>query len=388
MSDGYGTNGKRVRHSKTWTPEPGWSAKRVKKELARAVILFEEAGSAGKSQDGNVKFQSFAERFLAEYADKQLKLKTVSEYKKRMKRVYTAIGHIRLRDLRTGHLNTLYANLLEDGMNRKTGERLSASSVRGYHCVISSILSKAVKWGFIPYNPALNAELPKLDKKEAAYLDEADARRLLTLLHDEPIKYRVMVSFDLMSGLRRGELLGLRWRDVDFDSETITIVQTSQYVKGHGVYVDTPKNETSSRVLKLSRSAFIMLREYMAWQNAQREACGDYWKPTDGRVFTSEDGSPIHPDALTKWFKAFIKRHGFPDVHLHSLRHTYASMMIADGTPLVVVSKRLGHAQVSATSNIYSHIIKSADEKASQVTEKFADVIAPLPAEIIRLKKA
>jgi hypothetical protein len=104
MSDGYGTNGKRVRHSKTWIPEPGWSAKRVKKELARAVILFEDAGSAGMSQDGNVKFQSFAERFLAEYADKQLKLKTLSEYKKRMERVYTAIGHIRLRDLQTGHL--------------------------------------------------------------------------------------------------------------------------------------------------------------------------------------------------------------------------------------------------------------------------------------------
>jgi len=444
VSDGYGAGGRRVRHSKTWTPEPNWSEKRVQKELQRQIVLFEESVNAGTSQDGNIKFEAFAERFFAEYANLQLKAKTLDNYRTRMERVCPAIGHIRLRDLKTGHLNKLYANLQEEGMRGDVkyrprsdlgaalksrgmtqtsfaettglsigtikaatqGHNLSAdsadriasalgiprselfsetaqsdtltpSTVRSYHRVVSTMLSKAVKWGFIPYNPALNAELPKAERKEAAHLDKEDARRLLTLLHEEPIKYRVMISFDLLSGLRRGELLGLRWRDVDFVAETITIAQTSMYVKGRGVFVDTPKNQASVRPLKLSRSAFIMLREYQDWQTEQRGKCGDYWKETDGRVFTSEDGSLIHPDTLTKWFKAFVKRNGFPDVHLHSLRHTYASLMIAEGTPLVIVSKRLGHAQVSTTSNIYTHIIKSADEKAAQVTEMFADVVAP-----------
>jgi integrase len=124
-----------------------------------------------------------------------------------------------------------------------------------------------------------------------------------------------------------------------------------------------------------------MLQEYKDWQDAQREGCGDQWKPSDGRVFTAEDGGLIHPDSLTKWFKAFIRRHGFPDVHLHSLRHTAASVMIADGIHIVTVSKRLGHAQVSTTSNIYAHMIKSADEKAAQVAEKYADLIEPLEPE-------
>ena len=267
---------------------------------------------------------------------------------------------------------------LSDAFRLEQPDRLlSSNTVRSYHRIISSCLGKAVKWGYIPYNPAVNAELPKMPKHEAAYLDEAEARELLMLLHKEPIKYRAMITFDLLSGLRRGELLGLRWRDVDFENQTITIVNTLNYAPGAGVYVDTPKNATSARPLKLSPTAFSMLLEYKRWQDDQRDACGDYWKDTAGRVFTGDDGAPVFPDSLTKWFSAFVKRSGLPDVHIHSLRHTYASLMIADGTPLVVISRRLGHAQVSTTANIYSHVIASADEKAAQISEKFADVVAP-----------
>ena len=207
-------------------------------------------------------------------------------------------------------------------------------------------------------------------------MDEQEARRLLELLQKEPIPYRTAITLDLLSGLRRGELLGLRWKDVDFENETVTIIQTSNYVSGYGIYVDSPKNRTSSRPLKLSRSVFAVLREYQEWQKKQRERCGGKWKDEDGRVFTSNSGAPIHPDTLSRWFREFAKKNGFPGVHIHTLRHTYASLMIADGVPLVVISKRLGHAQVSTTSNIYSHVIASADEKAAQVSERFADVIA------------
>lgn len=103
----------------------------------------------------------------------------------------------------------------------------------------------------------------------------------------------------------------------------------------------------------------------------------------DRRVFTTDEGAPIHPDAFSKWFRDFANRSGFPGVHVHSLRHTYASLMIADGTPLVVVSRRLGHAQVSTTANIYAHVIASADEKAALVSEKFADVITTPNQKVI-----
>lgn len=445
VSCGYDQSGKQIRPSFTWTPPPGMTAKKEEKELQRQAVLFEEQVKAGTVQDGNIRFQAFAEMWMKEHADKNLKIKTYTEYKGLLKRINQAIGHIKISELRTGHLNSFYSNLQEDGIRannvkataksgmkkiitkkklsfaslgkvsgvssstvsaaykgetislksaekiaealnvktsdifsiKKNATPLSATTVRAYHRLISSMLSKAVKWGYISHNPAANAELPKLETKEAPHLDEADARLLLELLQPEPIKYRAMITFALLSGLRRGELLGLRWSDVDFLSETITIVQTSAYVPETGVYTDTPKNRTSNRPLKLSRTTFLMLQEYKKWQEEQRVACGDFWKDEDGRVFTADDGAPIYPGSLTEWFTEFVKNSKLPKVTVHSLRHTYASLMIADGTPLVVVSRRLGHAQVSTTANIYAHVIASADEKAAQITEKFADVVMP-----------
>lgn len=446
-SGGYDRTGKQIRHRITWKPTPSMTVKQIEKELQRQRFLLDEQVAAGVSRDANIRFETFANEWLTDYAEKQLKIKTVEDYKKLLVNINAAIGHVKLKDLKTGHLNSFYSNLQESGVNKlskkaiaidlnkhrgklsmqvlanKAGvsdktvsaacagkyirpdnarkiatalktdfnkvfkivadnEKLSPSTVRHYHRCISSILTKAVKWGYIPFNPAANAELPKLETKEAAHLGEQDARQLLTLLQNEPIKYRAAISFDLLSGLRRGELLGLRWCDVSFEDETINIVQTSNYTAGKGIFVDTPKNTTSVRPLKLSRTAFLTLREYRIWQDKQRIACGDMWQDKDGRVFTNELGAPMHPDALTGWFKKFVERTGLPKVSIHSLRHTYASLMIAEGTPLVVVSKRLGHAQVSTTANIYAHVIASADEKAAQIGEQFADIINSKHSEI------
>ena len=441
-SDGYALDGSRKRPSKTWTPPEGWSEKRIAAELERQKVRFEDSVSAGASQDGNMKFQAFSEKWLAEYARKKLKLKTWSNYEERLPIVYKAFGHKKLKDIKTGHINAFYINLEEPGMrmdnkysikidmrvllkewkmtqkaladlagvstsviksaiikrnlskksadaisnalNKKLSDIfnvehpdrvLSASTVHTYHRMISSIFSKAVKWGYIPFNPCTNAELPKMERKEAPYMDEDDVKRFLTLLLDAPLKWRMIVILDLFSGLRRGELFGLCWSDIDFESETINVGTSASYVKGFGVFDDTTKSETSTRIAKLSRIVFSLLREYKRWQDAQREACGDYWKDTDGRVFTGEDGRRIHPDSLTKWVKAFLRKHGFSeDLRLHSLRHTAVSLMINDGVNIVTVSKRIGHAQVSTTSNIYAHMIRSADEKAALVADKYADI--------------
>lgn len=439
-SAGYDINGKQHKKNMTWVPPEGLTPAKVKKQLAAVALKFEEQVNAGLLQDGSIRFYQFAERFLTEYAEKNLKQKTCAEYKNRLVRINQAIGNIRLCDLRTGHINSFYANLQEEGVrlggkytakvdiaamlkrqhltktqfseksgvcpqairaattggnvDKSSAEKISSalgkkqselfsscgdaatlsnSSIRTYHATLSSILSKAVKWGLISSNPATNAEIPKIKRPEASHLDEADAKRLLELLQNEQMNYRAAITFDLLSGLRRGELLGLRWEDVDFNTETVTICQTSNYLPKVGVYVDTPKNDSSVRPIKLSHSLFLLLGEYRAWQEQQRELCGDQWQDKDGRVFTSLFGAPIHPDTLSAWFKAFIRKNNFPDVHFHSLRHTYASLMIADGTPLVIVSRRLGHAQVSTTSNIYSHVIQSADEKAAQISDRFAD---------------
>lgn len=255
---------------------------------------------------------------------------------------------------------------------------LAPATVLAFHRTLSAILSKAVKWGYLQNNPADRAEKPKLDRQEAAYLEENDARRLLALLQKEPIKWRAVITFDLLSGLRRGELLGLRWEDVDLDNSLIQIRQTSNYLPGLGVYTGTPKNTTSRRPLRLSRAAVLMLLEYQRWQDGQKAALFDAWEDQDNRVFTSDTGKPIFPDSVTAWFSDFVRRSELPKVTVHSLRHTYASLMIADGTPLVVISHHLGHAQVSTTNNIYSHVIASAEARAQDaMDDKFKDLVAP-----------
>lgn len=256
---------------------------------------------------------------------------------------------------------------------------LAPATLRSYHRTLSSVLEKAVKWQCIASNPTDRADLPPMGKHKARYLDEPDAKRMLRLLQDEPIKWRAPIVFDLLSGLRRAELLGLRWQDIDFDTGVIHIFQTSNYVPGKGVYISTPKTEGSDRYLRVSRAALAILLEYKAWQDGLRSAVGDAWEGREGddRIFTSELGKPLFPASLTQWMGKFIKRTGLPSSCVHSLRHTYASLLIADGTPLVVVAGNLGHAQVSTTSDIYSHVIASAEAKAAQALDRFADDIHP-----------
>jgi integrase len=182
-----------------------------------------------------------------------------------------------------------------------------------------------------------------------------------------------MIKLLIHSGMRRGELCGLKWTDVDFNNKLITIERAILYTADKGVYEDTPKNNNSKRVIKLADEIFILLKEYKMKYNADRANAGDRWIET-GYIFTQWNGKPMHPSTITGWFNNFIKAHNLPKVSIHSLRHTNATLMIANGADLRTVSKRLGHSNLSTTGNIYTHAIKSADERAAEVLQ---DILKP-----------
>ncbi|SMC41341.1 tyrosine-type recombinase/integrase [Papillibacter cinnamivorans] len=250
---------------------------------------------------------------------------------------------------------------------------LSSKTILHYHRLISSILSTAVKWQVIYSNPCSRVDPPKLERKEAKYLDEVETRHLLELLECEPVQFKTIIKLLIYTGMRRGELCGLEWDDVKFDSHTIHIGRSSLYLPGSGIYEDTPKNESSNRVIKISSDAIAMLREYEKWQIEQRTKLGDQWVETR-RLFTAWNGKPIHPDTVSGYFKKFIKKNNLPDISVHSLRHTNATLLIASGIPLSNVKSRLGHAQETTTRNIYNHAIKSMDAAAAEVLE---DILSP-----------
>jgi integrase len=236
---------------------------------------------------------------------------------------------------------------------------------------------------------------PKVTRKEAVFLDDKQTAEVIKLLQNEPIKWRTVVTLLIYSGMRRGELIALEWNDFDFEHQVVHIRRSSQYVSSLGVITKDTKNASSERTIKLPDSAFRMLKEYKNYCDELKEKVGDYWHDTitltyangkkevvnNDRLFTGDNGLPMNPDSITSWIHKFVEKNNLPKFSTHSLRHTNASLLIANGVNIPTVSKRLGHASISTTTKIYSHAIQSADEKASEILSEKLD---PPQPQIIR----
>ena len=256
----------------------------------------------------------------------------------------------------------------------KNEGKLSSNTVLEYHRLISAILGKAKKKKFISQNPAEDAELPVSEKKPPLFLEEDDIIIFLEELPQEPEKYRNPIIVDMLCGERRGEILGMRWDDVDFADETVAVQETINYTSSDGIYIDTPKSKKSKRKINLPSIAFDILKDQLEWQNRQKEKLGDRWKNSGNHVFTNEYGQPIHPDTLTRRFTKLAKRLGYPEVHLHTLRHSYASLLVSKGVPLKVISELLGHTEVR-TTEIYAHPSREALKNAVKEFDMFGATI-------------
>lgn len=242
---------------------------------------------------------------------------------------------------------------------------LSNSTIQFYHHVISSILSTAVQWQIIMFNPCDRIKPPRTERKEAEYFDETEALRLIECLETEPIMYRALFTLILHTGMRRGEALGLTWKDIDLDRGIVDINKSCLYLPDKGVFEYDTKTKMSHRVISIPASAVEVLKEYRLYQDTERTKFGKKWSGGN-KVFTTSEGAQLHPDTASSWFRAFARRNGFGNTKIHSLRHTNATLMIANGTDIKTVSKRLGHANVTTTGNIYTHAIQTADERAAE----------------------
>lgn len=364
---GRGADGKQLKpYTATFEVSPTWTEKSARKKAEAYAATFEKECREGVTSDSKQRFEDYAEYVLSLKEQRGDKHTTIADYRSMTKRIYPEIGHIKLKNLQAHHLNTLYAHLMQDGVNQRTGGKLSNKTVLRYHRFISIVLAQAVKESIIPFNPAARAEPPKAEKKEAKYLQSADIAAILEALNSEPIKWKTLVHLLLITGARRGEIIGLKWDKVDFDNNRIYICNTISYTPDRGVYESTPKTESSKRYVSLPVETMQLLKQYRAWQIQERFRMGEYFV-NQGFVFSQDNGSPMHPDSVGKWLTKFCKRHGLPHVNPHAFRHTMASMLYYNGMDSVSISKRLGHAQVSTTSDIYAHVIAEADKKNADI---------------------
>ena len=258
---------------------------------------------------------------------------------------------------------------------------LSAKTIGHIHSFINAVLQFAVKKGALAFNVAMRAEPPKKEKHEAEFFEISEAKTILDALEKEPLKYKMMVYLLTFTGCRRGELFGLRWQSIDFDAETIRFDRNVQYIDGQGIVIGTPKSN-KARTISIKEDDESMnlllplLQEYKQEQelyakikfstleNAieRRHAIRDY--NPEGYLFIQDNGEVMTPNALNAWCVEFSKKVGL-HVHPHKFRHSHASILIAAGVDIVTVSKRMGHTQVSTTSNIYAHMLEQSDRNAA-----------------------
>ena len=249
-------------------------------------------------------------------------------------------------------------------------EPLSTTSILAYHRFIHIVLAQAEKEMLVPYNAADKATPPQKEKSEVGTFQTSEMIAIRDAAAQEPIKWQTIIHLLMITGCRRGEIVGLKWDRINWKDYSIHIDTTLLYTPERGVYESTTKTG-AERTIKLPKETMDLLRQYRVWQLETRMANGDRWKDTPF-VFTGENGGTMAPDTLSGYLNRFEKKYNLPHIHAHKFRHSMASVLYFAGADPVSISKRLGHAQVSTTQNIYSHLIEQAD---TQSAERIADAI-------------
>ena len=305
----------------------------------------------------------FLRQWLQDYAATNVRASTQEGYAKVIEgHLVPGLGAFSLAQLQPKHLQAYYAQKLANGRRDNSGG-LSPSSVRGHHRILSEALSHAAKWGLVVRNVAQAVDPPQPERSDMQALDAEGVGRLLFAAEKTP--YYALFHLAIHTGLRRSELLGLRWRDLDLDLLTLSVVQTIQKLNGGRVVIQGPKTSRSRRRVDLTPSSAQVLREHRNRQAALGTFVG---APVSGEslVFTHSNGSPLTPNVVSHAFRKLVRRLGFEGVRLHDMRHTHATIMLAQGIHPKIVSERLGHSSVSITLDTYSHVLPGLQERSAR----------------------
>lgn len=364
VSCGYDTNGKHKEQAMTWKPEPDMTKRQIEKELQRQAVLFEEAVAHGYKTTA-VKFQEFAEEWFEEYAKLNLRSTTYERMRQLTHRVYPAIGHLRMDKITARQLQGFVNSLAKEGANEKTGKPLAPKTIRHNLSFISDVFSYAVKMDLLSDNPCRKVTIPKGEVKEKQIYSQEEMALLLTRISGEPTKYRAFFFLIAYSGFRRSEMLGLEWKDIDFENNIITVKRTSNYTAERGIYTDTTKTKRSQRVLKISPYIMGILKELKDEQDEEALRLGDKWVDSD-RLFVKWNGEPMNNQTPYGWLKEFCEKNELPFYGIHSFRHFAASALISAGLDVTTVSGALGHCNSGTTLNVYSHMFQNAQARVAE----------------------
>ncbi len=326
----------------------------TKREVERLIASTIQAAQTGFTDAGRVTVREFLDRWL-DAAAPTLRPATRRRYADLVRlHILPTVGNVKVAKLGPADVQRLYADRLAAG--------LSPTSVRHVHGVLHRALDQAVRWGLLARNVTDTVDPPRRSTPEAKAWDARQVAAFLAVAGGDDLN--ALWRLALLAGLRRGELLGLDWTDLDLDRGTLAVRRTLSRGADSRLIAGEPKTASGRRQIALPTSAVDALRRHRLRRLELRLAAGPA-HDDQGRVFTTDTGGPLHPNSLALRFRRLTEAAGLPAIRLHDLRHTCATLMLANGEHPKVVQERLGHADIAMTMNLYSHVTPDMQRHAA-----------------------
>lgn len=353
-----------VGHYDNGRPRYKWhTVKGGKRDAQRELNrLLAEMQAGAYVEPSKLTVAQYLDRWLADYARTNVSAKTYEGYEEFVRvHLAPALGRHPLAKLRPVDIQSYYAEKLRSGRRDGKGG-LSPRTVLHHHRVLREALQQAVKWQLLARNPADAVEPPRPEGKEMPVLDAAETASLLQAAEGGRLHLPILLA--VTTGMRRGEILGLRWQDVDAKAGAAAVRQSLQRTKA-GMTFKPPKTQKSRRLVALPSVTADVLARHRAEQERQKAALGAAYQD-HGLVVANADGTPFFPNAFTHAFADLVERWGGKRVRFHDLRHSHATQLLLHGVHPKVVSERLGHATVGITLDTYSHVLPGMQEEAAR----------------------
>lgn len=368
------------RRNQRWHTVRG-SKRDAERELAK---LLNEVATGEYVEPSKMTVAEFLDQWLVTYAKPNVGPRTYERYEQIVRlHLIPNLGRNLLTKLNPMQIQTYYAAALQAGNDhsgkrarrkdektavkdqKRDGEKkgLSPTTVLQHHRVLHKALECAVKWQIVARNVADAVEPPKRARREMQTLDAEQVRRLLQEAEDT--EYYALIYVAVNTGLRRGELLGLKWEDIDLKEGTAQIRRSLQRIRGEGIVAREPKTHRSRRSVSLPPTVVEVLKKQRASQAKDRLFMGEAYRDS-GLVFATSLGTPIEPANLSRRFDQLVKSAGLPHTRFHDLRHTHASLMLKAGVHPKIVSERLGHSAIGITLDTYSHVLPNLQKEAAR----------------------
>ena len=363
VSRGYDAAGRKLKpYQMTWTPPEGMSPKKIEKELNRIAVEFELKCKNGEvSTEQDMKLSQFCPIYL-DLVSNTLAPRTKEQYADYIvKMVIPALGHMKLSEIKPVHVQRFVKQI--QNTKKPNGDLPAASTVRRKLVCLQSILRQAVKLGIITSNPAdaKKLTLPKVVTPEVEIFTKQEAAAILDALTDEPLQFQVCIQLAILTGARLGELVGLKFSDVDFENNKVKIEHTAYKLRGKQMAVKPPK-DYDVRTVSVTPECIALISLLLEEKKKLAAELGTAWHE-EGWILTKWDGTIMHLQTPSAKFRKFLKAHGLKVRKFHALRHTSATLLLYSGVNIKQVQSRLGHGSL-ATTQRYLHAIKDADEEA------------------------